>query len=106
MLSCMILITSNIESRSIPATLKVLNKTQKYTCVFTADNPYPDGTTGIAYIGVKIIGNGETDVTVSYFSDNNQTYLGQYQELNGDVVPSNTDEACNFALNHFNDKQL
>lgn len=83
---------------------KTIAGVQKYTCFFDQSNPYPDGTTGIAYTSVKITGKGETVVTVSYFSDNNKNYLGQYEEINGDVVPSNPNEACQFAFDHFNDR--
>jgi len=80
-------------------------KVTKYTCEFDAGNPYPDGTTGVAETGVKITGNGSTFVSVEYYSDDYQDYLGQYQEGNGDFVPSTKEEACNFALDHFNDRQ-
>jgi len=81
------------------------NKVTKYTCIFDESNPFPDGSTGIAEVGVKVTGNGSTFVNVDYYSDNYQNYLGQYQEGNGAFVPSTKDEACQFALDHYTDRQ-
>ena len=99
--SLLLLSVTTVNGNSPVIKETAFKQAQKYTCVFNQSNPYPDGTTGIAYIGVKITGKGTTVVTVSYFSDNGQSYLGQYEEINGNFVPSNADEACQFALDHF-----
>lgn len=79
---------------------------QKYTCVFDgAPETFPDGTTGLAEVGVKITGSGTTVVQVDYFSDGYMDYLGAYQEVNGEVVPRTADEACDFAFDHYDDRQ-
>lgn len=74
---------------------------EKYTCDFSVDG----GTIVVAEVGVKITGNGNTVVTVDYFSEDYAEYLGKYQERNGEVVPSTADEACQFAEDHFEDRE-
>ncbi len=78
---------------------------QKYTCVFDATAPFPDGTTGVAEIAVKITGKNNTVVAVNYYTADYVTYLGMYQEINGSVVPMTQDEACQFAFEHYSDRQ-
>lgn len=72
----------------------------KYTCEFSVDEEVI-----VAEVSVKIKGNGDTVVNVDYFTDGYAEYLGKYEERNGEVVPSNTSEACEFAENHFGDRQ-
>jgi len=88
-----------------PHTSKSSKKVEKYTCVFDADNPFPDATTGISEIGVKVTGKGNTFVSVEYYSDDYNNYLGQYGEGNGDFVPLTKEEACQFAFDHYGDRQ-
>lgn len=82
-----------------------VKKVTKYTCTFDESNPFPDGKTGIAEVEVKVTGNGNSFVNVDYYSDNYEDYLGQYQEGNGAFVPSTKDEASQFALDHYSDRQ-
>ena len=84
-----------------PEAAEVLPK-DKYTCVFDDSNPFPDGTTGIAEVSVKVTGNGSSFVSVEYFSDNYEEYLGQYQESDG-AAPMDKEAACTFAAEHFDD---
>jgi len=88
-----------------PNAYKAQKKVDKYTCIFDANNPFPDGTTGISEIGVKVTGKGNTFVTVEYYSDDYTDYLGQFEEGNGDFVPSTMEEACQFAFDHYGDRQ-
>ena len=59
----------------------------------------------MAEVSVKIKGNGDTVVNVDYFTDGYAEYLGKYEERNGEVVPSGRNQACDFAENHFGDRQ-
>lgn len=88
-----------------PTTSGEIKKTEKYTCVFDDSNPFPDGTDGVAELSVKRTGKGNTFVSVEYYSENYQDYLGIYQEGNGNFVPSTKEEACQFAFDHFGDRE-
>ncbi len=96
-----LILAGAVVSFAQPEAAESLSK-EKYTCVFDEGNPFPDGTTGIAEVSVKVTGNGSSFVSVEYFSDNYEEYLGQYQESDG-AAPSTKDAACTFAAEHFDD---
>jgi len=70
---------------------------------FTVDPiTYPDGTNGVAVVVVTM--KNAPIVTVDYYTEDSVKYLGRYTDHSGGEVPTASDEAREFAFNHYFDK--
>jgi len=70
---------------------------------FTIDPiTYPDGTNGVAVVVVTV--KNAPVVVVDYYSEDSVKYLGRYTDNSGGEVPMASDEAREFAFNHYFDK--
>jgi len=63
---------------------------------------YPDGTNGVAVVVVTV--KNAPVVVVDYYTEDSVKYLGRYTDSSGGEVPTASDEAREFAFNHYFDK--
>jgi hypothetical protein len=70
---------------------------------FTIDPiTFPDGTNGVAVVVITV--KNAPVVVVDYYTEDSVQYLGRYTDYSGGEVPTASDEAREFAFNHYFDK--